>query len=393
MREMDASWFRLFGAECAALARDAGTQAQVLWLPLLTGLLLATLFFPGVARDLPIAVVDADHSATSRELIRHLEANAGLRVARLENAPAAGWQAMQAREVYGTLLIPHGFEQSVRRGPPQPVTFYVNTQYLLIGNMLQSEVQATVMEFSVLRSAGALLVSGVPMNQLEGSLQPIPSRRSGVGNPYLNYLPFLVAAAIPCLLQIFMVLTGIRLIAREFRLGTRSDWLRLAGERPLAALTSRLLPPAIIYWLLGVGFAAALFGHLGWPFRGHWGLYLAAHAALVAASLGMGTLIAAATTNYRLASSLGAFYAAPALAFSGITFPLFAMPAVAQFWAHAIPATAFLRLQVEQGLRGAAVSDSLPELAILLTFALPSLALTLLLLGRKAGDPRNHGKL
>lgn len=388
----NASWLRLVWAETVALARDAGAQAQVLWLPLLTGLFLVAMFYPGVARQLPISVIDTDQSATSRALVRALEANAGLQVARLDQSASAAWQAMQEREVYGALLIPRGFEQSVRRGPPEPVTFYVNTQFLLIGNMLQSEVQATVLEFSTTRAAGALLARGVPMSHLADSLQPIPSRRSGVGNPYLNYLPFLVAAAVPCLLQIFMVLTGVRLVGREFRQGAESRWLRLAAERPVAAYTSRLAPVALVYFALSAGFAVGLFGFLGWPFQGDWGLYLAAHAALVVASLGMGTLLAGASANYRLASSVGAVYSAPALAFSGITFPHFAMPLFAQAWAHAIPVTYFLRLQVEQGLRGTPVAGSLAELGALLAFAIGSVALSVILMARKAGDPRNHGK-
>ena len=386
-------WLRLLWAETGALARDPGAQAQILWFPLLAGLFLAAIFFPGVARELPIAVADADQSPTSRALVRALDANAGLRVALVEDSPGAGWGAMQNREVYGMLLIPKGFELSTRRGPPDPATFYVNTQYLLIGNMLQSEVMATVMEFSAVHSAGSLLARGVPLNRLEGALAPVPARRSGVGNPYLNYLPFLVAAAIPCLLQIFMVLTGVRLIGREFRLGARSKWLPLAAARPMAAFSSRLLPPALIYLAVSVAFAAALFGFLGWPFQGHWGLYLVAHAAFVAASLAMGTLLAALSANYRLASSVGAFYAAPALAFSGITFPLFAMPTAAQTWAHAIPVTAFLRLQVEQGFRGTPLAGSLPELGVLLVFAGVGGVLSIWLLSRKAGNPRFYGKL
>jgi ABC-2 type transport system permease protein len=386
------SWPKLFWAECRALARDAGLQAQVLWLPLLSGLFLAAMFFPGVARELPIAVVDADQSSTSRELIRSLNANGGLRVARLDDSPRAGWQAMRDREVYGTLLIPRGFESSTRRGTPEPATFYVNTQYLLIGNMLQSEVMATVMEFSAVKSAGPLLARGIPLSSLEGALQPIPSRRSGVGNPYLNYLPFLVAAAIPCLLQIFMVLTGVRLIGREFRLGETSDWLPLAGKRPLAAFSSRLLPVGLVYFAVSLTFSFGLFGFFGWPFAGSWLLYLSAQAALVAASLGIGTLLAALTTNYRLASSVGAFYAAPALAFSGITFPLFAMPAIAQNWAHGIPVTAFLRLQVEQGLRGTDPSGSLPEFGVLIIFALVSLSLSIWFLAKNALNPAKYGK-
>ncbi|MCD8482901.1 MAG: ABC transporter permease [Verrucomicrobia bacterium] len=154
------SWLGLVHAEFKSLVGDAGAQAQLMWLPLLGIMIIAAIFYPGVARELPIAVIDADHSASSRALVRHLESNAGLSVVLTGSHPVDGWHAMRDRTVYGTLLIPAGFGDAAKRGKAEPVTFYVNTQYLLIGNMLQSEVMATVMEFSVLASAAPLLARG-----------------------------------------------------------------------------------------------------------------------------------------------------------------------------------------------------------------------------------------
>ncbi len=387
------SFARLLLAEARGLAREPGAQAQVLWLPLLAGLFVAAIFAAGVARGLPIAVIDADGSAASRELVRHLQANAALRVAQVTADPAAAWADLRSGAVYGVLQIPAGFERDARRGGAAPVSLHVNTQYLLIGNMVQGEVMAVVMDFSARRAAGGLLAGGVAPAGLEGALQPLAARRSGLGNPHLNYLPFLAAAAIPCLLQIFMVLTGARLVGREFRIGAASTWLPVAARRPFAALAARTLPAAAAYGAVSLGFAAALFGWLGVPFRGGWALYAAGHAAFVAAALAMGALFAAVTANYRLACSVGALYAAPALAFSGVTFPLAAMPPLAHAWAHAIPATAFLRLHIEQAYRGAPAAASLPELAALAAFAVGGGLLAGLLIARRAGQPRYYGRL
>lgn len=64
-----------------------------------------------------------------------------------------------------------------------------------------------------------------------------------MGNPYLNYLPFLVAAAVPCLLQIFLILNGVRMVGKEFKKGANSTWLQLASKRPWAAISSRFVFP------------------------------------------------------------------------------------------------------------------------------------------------------
>ena len=54
---------------------------MVSWVPLLGVALLWWIFSAGLAQQLPIGVLDEDHSALSRQITRMLGASAGLRVA------------------------------------------------------------------------------------------------------------------------------------------------------------------------------------------------------------------------------------------------------------------------------------------------------------------------
>ena len=67
--------------ECARLRADPWDLALATWVPLLALALLAWMFSAGVPRELPVAVVDHDNSAASRELVRRLDAVPELRVA------------------------------------------------------------------------------------------------------------------------------------------------------------------------------------------------------------------------------------------------------------------------------------------------------------------------
>src|SRR5690606_41279965 len=67
--------------ECARLRAEPWGLALSAWVPLLALALLAWMFTAGVPRELPVAVVDHDNSAVSRELVRSLDAVPGLRVA------------------------------------------------------------------------------------------------------------------------------------------------------------------------------------------------------------------------------------------------------------------------------------------------------------------------
>ena len=83
----------------------------------------------------------------------------------------------------------------------------------------------------------------------------------------------------------------------------------------------------------------------------------------------MGFAFIAAAGDLRLATSIAAFYCAPAFAFAGVTFPTEAMPVAGQAWGSLLPVTHYLRVLVQQGMRGAPLSASWHSLAVLAAFA------------------------
>ncbi|WMJ68399.1 ABC transporter permease [Stenotrophomonas sp. 24(2023)] len=96
---------------------------------------LYSFFYPAayrhqVAGNLPLLVVDEDHSATSRELLRRLDA---LRAARIVGQPAdldAARQALQRGDAEGIVLIPANLERDILRGHPAKLVLLGNGAYL-----------------------------------------------------------------------------------------------------------------------------------------------------------------------------------------------------------------------------------------------------------------------
>ncbi|MEQ9509870.1 MAG: hypothetical protein RLN92_12545, partial [Alloalcanivorax xenomutans] len=60
-----------------ALREERGLRLLVLWLPPLLTLLFLAIFGGGEPRRLPVGVVDLDHGAEARALVRHLAASPG----------------------------------------------------------------------------------------------------------------------------------------------------------------------------------------------------------------------------------------------------------------------------------------------------------------------------
>ncbi|MGO4556943.1 ABC transporter permease, partial [Stenotrophomonas sp. 2YAF22] len=85
--------------------------------------ILYSFFYPAayrhqVAGNLPVLVVDEDHSATSRELLRKLDS---LRVAHVVGQPADLQEAraqLETGHAEGIVLIPANLERDILRGHP-----------------------------------------------------------------------------------------------------------------------------------------------------------------------------------------------------------------------------------------------------------------------------------
>ena len=120
------------------------------------------------------------------------------------------------------------------------------------------------------------------------------------------------------------------------------------------------------------------------------GCWSIATIAFVLANQAFGLLIIAWTANLRMSLGLGALIFGPAVAFSGVTFPLVAMPVGARIWAETLPLTHAMAL-IRAGVTvGAPETAGGPLLALALTTAI-AFALALPRLPALLRDPELLG--
>ncbi|WP_374399547.1 ABC transporter permease [Niveibacterium sp.] len=377
--------------ELSHLARDRWDQALLLWLPLLTGLLIAAIFSAGQIRDLPVGLIDADHSPLSRQLARLIDAAPGMRITAAPADHAAAMQAMRTRSLYGVIEIPEGFERRIKRGEQGDVLCFFNAQFATAAGILAKDVQAATLTFG----AGIRMVArekrGESAIAVRDSAQPISLRLTSLYNESTDYQTFLGGALVPAILQILIMVVGASVVGREIRDRSLPAWLAAADGQHASALLGKLLPAFAVFSAWGVAFL------LAWgPLRGEMAntsrvILIAGMLVMVAAYLLLGAMVAAATANLRSALSVVGFYTAPAFAYVGQAFPLIAMPAAAKAWAAILPLTWWIQLQNQQWLMGAPLAASATPLATLLLMLVVGAVGSLLALQRVAVQPERWG--
>ena len=104
------------------------------------------------------------------------------------------------------------------------------------------------------------------------------------------------------------------------------------------------------------------------PVAGSLGLILVSTIIFVLAYQAIGLFILALTANLRMSLSMAGFYSAPAFAFVGVTFPLMGMPLLAKIWSYLLPLTYYIKIFIDQSMKGAPINVSLPQLSIMFCF-------------------------
>jgi ABC-2 type transport system permease protein len=384
--------WRVARRELARIAADRYYPVLLLVLPLVAFTMIWAIFSAGVPRDLPIAVVDGDHTALSRQLIRMVDATPSMSVVEAADMNAARALILQ-NQAYGVLFIPADAERDVRRGESPKIVAYYNAQYLLPASLVRRDLRTTIGTLSAGLELRTREAEGEPAREARNRVEPIRVDQHTLFNPQLNYSYYLVTALLPTTLQIFIVVGGVHAFGVELKKGTAGEWMDAAGGSAWRAVLGKMLPYAIHFAMLGLFMLVVLFRYMGVPMRGHLQVIALATALFVLAYLAVALLFVAWSANLRFATSIAALYSAPAFAFVGVTFPTMGMPVLGRVWGAILPLTHYLQVVVDQAMRGASPAVSLPSIGILLLFAAGMPAISVWRMGNIARDPRFWGRL
>jgi ABC-2 type transport system permease protein len=367
-------------AACRELGRIYSQSSRyallMLVLPLISFGLSWGLFFNQYPRDLPVAVVDLDHSSLSRQLSRLVDSAASMKVAYQPADPAAAKNLLLCGQAYAVVIMPRGLERDIKSGLGGDVVGYYNAQMLLPGSIVSSSLNAIVTTVSAGVNFQSRQRRGEMGDAARIHLEPVNLDRHVLFNPQLNYLTFLATALCPTFLHLFVIMTSVLAMGEELKNGTARQWLDAAGGSVWRAIAGKWLVHFIAFGLMGLVMLAVILKGFGVPLRGSLVSLVAATILLILADQACGLLLLVLNPSLRMALSATSFYAGTAFAFVGLTFPQAGMPALAKAWSNLLPLTHYLHVFLEQTVRGAALADSVPDMLLLCGFVLLGLFLT-----------------
>ena len=187
--------------EIRRVLNDPSTLGLIVLAPVLYGLLYPQPYLGQLLRDLPIAVVDHDHTEISRQFIQTLDAHEAITVTASADTLAEARTALDRRQVFGIVDIPQGTEREILKGNGARIAAYVDSAYFLLYNRTwQGIAESAAAANQDLGARGARL-DGSLAHAAMIKIAPVEALSEPLFNPTGAYASYVVPAAFILILQ------------------------------------------------------------------------------------------------------------------------------------------------------------------------------------------------
>lgn len=363
----------VFAREWRRIARSRICLWGIFGVMFIATAILLYMMDEGLPTQIPVAVVDLDNSATSRELIRQLDGFPKTNVAVKTYSFAEARTEMERGNVYAILTIPENFAADATLGKQPKLAYYTNNAFLINGSLLFQDLKtiSTVASASV----GIKLVQGKggTPEQAMSIAQPIAVEAHPLNNPWLNYSIYLNNMTLPGILQLIVFMFTVSCFGAEIKSGTGKELAALSGNSTWKMMWGKILPYTIIFSLFSLMIMSILYGVNGFPLNSGFFTMFLAWFSLIIAVQGFALLIFAVFRNYRFSVSIACLIGMLSIPLSGFTFPASAMSGIPQAISSLIPLRHFFLIYVDQALNGLPFAYSAWRYAALWVFALAGL--------------------
>jgi ABC-2 type transport system permease protein len=285
-------------------------------------------------KDIPIAIVDADRSTASRDLIHRFESSANFKIVAMPGSTSEIDSYLDRGEAWMAISIPPDYGRKVASGRP--------TTIQLVADGTDSNSTGVAMGYAQTLIGGYIQDQAAAARPGGASLTLVQPEIRVWFNARLESRDFMIPGIVALLLLVITTNLSAMAIVREKEIGT----LEQLNVTPLARwelITGKLLP----YGFIGIiDVVLVLIVAVYWfevPMRGSIPLLFAMSLIYLLSTLGLGLFVSTISqTQQQAMMTTTFFFMMPMLYLSGFIFPIEDMPAWIQPLTYLIPLRYFL---------------------------------------------------
>src|SRR5476649_1878175 len=307
-----------------------GMLDKPMWMMLLLSLcVMSTVYANRTVWDLPVAVVDQDHSSASRLLTRQLDATPKIKINSYSVEEAQ--RDLAWRKLFAVIIMPVDLEKKILAGQDIVIPVYGDATNRLANGQIEQDVVAAYQSILTQYNTELLMHSGFTAKQASVLITPIVGQTLDLFNPGISFAAIIFPGLLVMLLQHSLLIASVRV---NITLNSAPDGkpaipVFLGG---LSALIPIWLFLSIVLfvlwpWVLGYRHTASIpeIIMLTFPF--------------LLAVLGLGKLVTECLRSVEMIYLTLSFITMPVFYISGTIWPLQAMPAWVRGISSMLPST------------------------------------------------------
>ena len=360
--QSSADFIRAMLWEAKYIFRDRAVFFSFVIVAVLVSFLYTYLYSEETLQELPIGVVDDDHTSQSRQLLRMIDANSGVAIYSSYLNLSEAKKAFQQEQIRGIIAIPSSFSRDLQRGEQPSISVYADASYMLYYKQIltAAKVSATYLNAGVeMKRTSA---QGKLPSQVRDEAMPVSAKVVSLYNPSSGYATFLIPVVLIIIFQT-TILTAVGILGGTMREGNKlrkiypnsnSFW----GALPIVmgkATTYLALSMAILLIILGI--VMPLFGI---PVRSSILSTMVFMVPFVLSIVFMGLCLLGFLHRREDAIMLIMYTSLPSVMLTGFSWPTVAMPEWLHAFSYIVPTTLGAKGFVSITQMGASLSTIFP---------------------------------
>ena len=225
--------------------------------PVLYGLLFVQMYEKGKITEMPVLLVDEDHSPLSEKLIEALDDNENLSVTDIRYQRTSLAAEMSVKEYVSVITIPAGFESAVLQKRYPELQVDMNLTNLVTANFATRAIQLVMGTFNAGVEMESLRKTGLNPEYAAQLYEPFKVSYNRMYNPAGNYKELMMPGIFGTVMQQVLFLALALVFARDvedgyFRKLVKTN--RWAVYHVLLKITPFILLSALLWLIIGLFF-------------------------------------------------------------------------------------------------------------------------------------------
>jgi ABC-2 type transport system permease protein len=341
-----------FTGEVKEIFRDGGTIVVFLLAMIAYPVIYTLGYIKETSKEIPVALVDLNHTATSGKLSRMIDATEQIKISNNPNSLKEAEKLYYKNEVMGVIVIDKDFEKNILSANRGSVSVYSDAGHFLLYKQVYSGVVYASQTLNAGIEVRNLLTKGKTMEQAMEQRDPLSLKVNNLYNPSGGYASFIVPAILIILIQ-QTLLIGIGILYGKHNERNNFHYLKEGAKRPFEAMKivlGQTLAFMLIYLFTSFLILGLFYHIVGFPDKsGFLNTYYLLIPYLAAISfLGVGIGLVFPKRVYALLFLV--FLSPPILFISGAVWPAEALPKALYYASYLLPSTpminGFIRLRI-----------------------------------------------